>query len=168
MFKIWNEQKILSDQEQHINRCLNEMVIKYPFLNNLNLCIKIINSNLDYIFNSDPSQETNKINELYKYLFLTQEYFTNKENSKIILDLFFKLFEKIFFSSSLTEKGFCFQESLLKKLTESIVYILEKYDFQEDTKMYFSSFVLSFLTTHGNYFKKSNFKVILYYILEFR
>ena len=73
MFKIWNEQKILSDQEQHINRCLNEMVIKYPFLNNLNLCIKIINSNLDYIFNSDPSQESNKINELYKYLFLTQE-----------------------------------------------------------------------------------------------
>ena len=90
---------------------------------------------------------------------MLQEYFTNKENSKLILDLFFKVFEKMFFDKKKVEEGCCFKESLLKKLTESILYVLDKNIRFADSDNYFSVFVLSFLKNKGNYFKNLNFKV---------
>ena len=142
---IWKSQKISSEQEQHINRCLNEIIIKNPFLNNITECIQKINSTISSIIDSKAFiDENSEMNQIYKYLFLMQEYYTNKENSRIVADLFFKSFVDLFFSVS-SNNDVSLIESLLQKLTDNIIYIIGKNILFEDSINYSYMFVLSII-----------------------
>jgi len=143
IFAIWKEIRNSSEQEIQINRCLNEIISKFQELNNLPQAIEKIESNLNYLMNSDQLSDPHRINELYRYFNLLQEYSLNINNFWQVIQFFLKSFEKIFFYNKKPNKC-CFKESLLKRLTDNILYVLDKSNKLQDTDSFFYNFICTF------------------------
>jgi len=166
IFAIWKEIRISSEQESQINRCLNEIISKFQELNNLPQAIEKIETNLNYLMNSDELNDSHRINELYRYFNLLQEYSLNINNFWQVIEFFLKSFERIFFYNKKPNKC-CFKESLLKRLTDNILYILDKSNKLHDSDNFFCNFICTFFNNPIEYKIKSKiYKVKLFYQLR--
>ena len=133
IFNIWRESD--NSISNHIGFCLNEIILKYEELNNINLVCKFIDSNLKECLTNDNDSYNEHLDDLIKYFNLLKNYFSNPKISNLILRYLFENINNLVHSTFLNGKKFnskfC---SVFNKISSIVIEILSDKKFNSSLR----------------------------------